>query len=58
VNNAGFVLGRDVVGSIAESDIDDMFNTNVKGLIDVTQLLVKGSEFRDQTAFGERPTTP
>jgi 3-hydroxy acid dehydrogenase / malonic semialdehyde reductase len=36
------VLGVDRVGSIKETEIDAMFATNVTGLIDMTQLLVKG----------------
>ncbi|OCH95545.1 NAD-P-binding protein [Obba rivulosa] len=47
VNNAGFVLGVDRVGDIAESDIEAMFNTNVLGLISVTQLLVKDFKARN-----------
>lgn len=42
VNNAGFVLGVEKVGEISEADIEAMFNTNVFGLIAVTQLLIKG----------------
>ena len=42
VNNAGFVLGVDRVGSIADSEVEGMFNTNVLGLISMTQLLVPG----------------
>jgi 3-hydroxy acid dehydrogenase/malonic semialdehyde reductase len=45
VNNAGFVLGVDRVGSIQESEIDSMFATNVMGLIDMTQLFVKGEHY-------------
>ncbi|KAL5533088.1 hypothetical protein ACEPAF_4864 [Sanghuangporus sanghuang] len=41
VNNAGFVLGVDRVGSINPDDIEAMFQTNVSGLISMTQLLVK-----------------
>ncbi|KAF8329176.1 NAD(P)-binding protein [Cantharellus anzutake] len=41
VNNAGFVLGVEKVGEIAETDMEAMFNTNVFGLIAVTQLLIK-----------------
>jgi len=41
VNNAGFVKGLERVGDIDEKDIDDMFATNVLGLIALTQLLVK-----------------
>jgi 3-hydroxy acid dehydrogenase/malonic semialdehyde reductase len=42
VNNAGFVLGVDRVGSIDDNEIDAMIATNVVGLVSVTQLLVKG----------------
>lgn len=42
VNNAGFVHGVDRIGQIADSDIEAMFDTNVLGLISMTQLLVKG----------------
>uniref|UniRef100_A0A0W0F916 NAD(P)-binding protein n=1 Tax=Moniliophthora roreri TaxID=221103 RepID=A0A0W0F916_MONRR len=41
VNNAGFVLGVEHAGDIKDSDIEAMFQTNVFGLISVTQLLVK-----------------
>ncbi|KAK9484858.1 hypothetical protein V1527DRAFT_468833 [Lipomyces starkeyi] len=40
VNNAGMVHGVDQVGSIAQSDIDIMFQTNVFGLIALTQKLL------------------
>jgi 3-hydroxy acid dehydrogenase/malonic semialdehyde reductase len=42
VNNAGYVLGVEHVGNIAEADIEGMFATNVFGLIAMTQLLIKG----------------
>ena len=45
VNNAGYVLGVEHVGDIAEADIDGMFSTNVIGLIAMTQLLIKGAQF-------------
>jgi len=48
VNNAGFVVGVDRIGSIKESEIDAMFATNVTGLIDMTQLLVK--DFKERQA--------
>ncbi|EAU88557.1 short-chain dehydrogenase [Coprinopsis cinerea okayama7 len=41
VNNAGFVLGVDHVGNIAEEEVQKMFETNVFGLISLTQLLVR-----------------
>jgi len=47
VNNAGFVLGVDKIGDIEEDDIDDMFSTNVFGLMSMTQLLVKDFKARN-----------
>ncbi|KAF5381006.1 hypothetical protein D9615_003935 [Tricholomella constricta] len=41
VNNAGYVLGLEHVGDIADADIEGMFATNVLGLISVTQALVR-----------------
>jgi 3-hydroxy acid dehydrogenase/malonic semialdehyde reductase len=41
VNNAGFVKGREEVGDIADQDVEDMFSTNVLGLVSITQLFVK-----------------
>lgn len=41
VNNAGFVLGVEKIGDIADADIEGMFAVNVLGLISVTQLFVK-----------------
>ncbi|KAG6890712.1 hypothetical protein C0995_005085 [Termitomyces sp. Mi166 len=41
VNNAGYVLGVEHIGDIADADIEGMFATNVLGLISVTQLLVR-----------------
>ena len=40
VNNAGFVLGVERVGSIDPDDIEAMFKTNVLGLVAMTQLLL------------------
>jgi 3-hydroxy acid dehydrogenase / malonic semialdehyde reductase len=42
VNNAGLVHGVDQVGEINEDDIDVMLETNVRGLIRLTQIVVKG----------------
>jgi 3-hydroxy acid dehydrogenase / malonic semialdehyde reductase len=42
VNNAGFVVGIDRVGTIDPKNIENMFSTNVFGLIAMTQLLIKG----------------
>ncbi|KAK1924741.1 short-chain dehydrogenase [Papiliotrema laurentii] len=46
VNNAGMVRGREQVG--ANEDIDVMFNTNVIGLIHLTQIFVR--EFKKQNS--------
>lgn len=40
VNNAGKALGREEVGSIAASDIQEMFDTNVLALIILTQQIL------------------
>ncbi|KAG8888573.1 hypothetical protein FRB99_004109 [Tulasnella sp. 403] len=47
VNNAGFVLGVERVGNIADSDIEAMFQTNVFGLISVTQHFIKSFRARN-----------
>ncbi|KAK4702212.1 hypothetical protein P7C70_g4009, partial [Phenoliferia sp. Uapishka_3] len=43
VNNAGMVFGKEQVGDIAEADVEAMFNTNVIGLITLTQIFVRGT---------------
>ncbi|KZV64941.1 NAD-P-binding protein [Peniophora sp. CONT] len=48
VNNAGFVKGVERVGDIADADIEAMFQTNVLGLISITQLLVKDFKQRQR----------
>lgn len=40
VNNAGLVKGVDKVGDIAEDDINIQFQTNVTGLINMTQAVL------------------
>lgn len=40
INNAGLALGRDPVGSILDEDITNMFQTNVLGLITLTQAVL------------------
>ncbi|KAM3560682.1 hypothetical protein MY1884_002782 [Beauveria asiatica] len=40
INNAGGVRGVETVGNIAEADINVMFDTNVTGLINVTQAVL------------------
>jgi len=47
VNNAGGAHGTDRVGDIQDKDIDTMFNTNVLGLISLTQLLMKDFKARN-----------
>ncbi|ORX62536.1 NAD(P)-binding protein [Hesseltinella vesiculosa] len=42
VNNAGGAIGLDDLVDVSEEDIDFMLNTNVKGLVFVTQALVPG----------------
>lgn len=41
INNAGFVLGNDKVGSINADEIEDMFAVNTLGLIHTTQTVLK-----------------
>lgn len=48
VNNAGLVYGKEQVGEIDEDEIDIMFQTNVLGLITLTQLFVR--EFKKRNA--------
>lgn len=42
VNNAGYVVGVDRVGDLSLENMENMFATNVFGLIALTQLFVKG----------------
>ncbi|EJT96618.1 NADP-binding protein [Dacryopinax primogenitus] len=46
VNNAGFVLGVDKIGDIKEDEMAAMFETNVYGLIRITQLFIKDFKAR------------
>ncbi|SOV03674.1 probable NADP(+)-dependent dehydrogenase acting on 3-hydroxy acids [Ustilago sp. UG-2017a] len=48
VNNAGLVLGTDKVGDISPDEIDIMIDTNVKGLIHLTQIFVR--EFKKRNS--------
>lgn len=41
MNNAGLVLGVERVGDISPDDVDVMLETNVRGLIHLTQLFVR-----------------
>ncbi|KAK7681112.1 hypothetical protein QCA50_015727 [Cerrena zonata] len=40
INNAGKALGRDDIGTILQDDIEGMFQTNVLGLIALTQAVL------------------
>ena len=42
VNNAGYVLGTERVGQVPSADMEGMFNTNVFGLINMTQTFING----------------
>lgn len=48
VNNAGMVRGREQIGEIQDADIDVMLNTNVVGLIHLTQIFVR--EFKKRNS--------
>ena len=43
VNNAGYVVGVDRVGDLSLENMENMFATNVFGLIALTQLFIKGA---------------
>ncbi|KAF8949751.1 hypothetical protein BGZ52_004899, partial [Haplosporangium bisporale] len=47
VNNAGLVIGLDKLEDITEEAMDTMFDTNVKGLVYVTQAVVPGMRARN-----------
>lgn len=47
VNNAGKALGLDPIGTIEEEDVETMFKTNVLGMIQLTQLVVKDMKKRN-----------
>jgi len=42
VNNAGLVMGIDPIEKVSPQDYDTMFDTNVKGLLNVTQSILPG----------------
>ncbi|GJN90569.1 hypothetical protein Rhopal_003581-T1 [Rhodotorula paludigena] len=48
VNNAGLVYGREQVGDIDDAELEIMFNTNVLGLIHLTQVFVR--EFKQRNS--------
>ncbi|KAJ3092914.1 hypothetical protein HK102_000457 [Quaeritorhiza haematococci] len=40
INNAGLVIGKDTIESVSPDAVDTMFDTNVKGLLYVTQAIL------------------
>ncbi|ODV96186.1 hypothetical protein PACTADRAFT_75356 [Pachysolen tannophilus NRRL Y-2460] len=48
INNSGKALGLDPVGEILQQDVEEMFQTNVLGLINLTQLVLKGMKQRNR----------
>ncbi|KAF8953163.1 hypothetical protein BGZ46_003264, partial [Entomortierella lignicola] len=48
VNNAGLVIGLDKLEDITESSLDTMIDTNVKGLVHVTQAVLPGMRQRNK----------
>jgi 3-hydroxy acid dehydrogenase/malonic semialdehyde reductase len=42
VNNAGLVIGLDKLADVTEDAIDTMLDTNIKGLVFVTQAVLPG----------------
>ncbi|KAJ1550493.1 hypothetical protein HK405_000474, partial [Cladochytrium tenue] len=47
VNNAGLAEGLESVEAVSEDSFDAMFDTNVKGLLSVTQAVLPGMKARD-----------
>ncbi|GAA5885981.1 hypothetical protein JCM6882_004221 [Rhodosporidiobolus microsporus] len=48
VNNAGLVFGTDKVGEIDDDELETMFNTNVLGLIHLTQVFAREFKKREE----------
>ncbi|KAI8361325.1 hypothetical protein B0O80DRAFT_380551 [Mortierella sp. GBAus27b] len=48
VNNAGLVIGLEKLEDISEEAMDTMIDTNVKGLVHVTQSVLPGMRARDK----------
>ncbi|KAG0319760.1 hypothetical protein BGZ97_001495, partial [Linnemannia gamsii] len=48
VNNAGLVIGLDKLEDITEEAMDTMIDTNVKGLVYVTQAVIPGMRRRNK----------
>lgn len=53
VNNAGMVKGVDKVGDIKEEDMKIMFDTNVTGLINMTQAVLQVMRKRGESGQGD-----
>lgn len=53
VNNAGLVKGVDKVGDIKEEDIHTMIDTNVYGLINMTQAVLQVMKKRGESGQGD-----
>ena len=53
VNNAGLVKGVDKVGDIKEEDINTMMDTNVTGLINMTQAVLQVMKKRGESGKGD-----
>jgi 3-hydroxy acid dehydrogenase / malonic semialdehyde reductase len=53
VNNAGMVKGVDKAGDISEPDINIMFETNVTGLINMTQAVLGVMRSRGESGQGD-----
>lgn len=53
VNNAGLVKGVDKVGDIKEEDMNVMMDTNVTGLINMTQAVVSQMKSRGESGQGD-----
>ncbi|KAF2483194.1 hypothetical protein BDY17DRAFT_296989 [Neohortaea acidophila] len=53
VNNAGLVKGVDKVGDIKEEDIHSMIDTNVLGLINMTQAVLQVMKKRGESGQGD-----
>lgn len=47
INNAGKALGLDPIGNVDTKDVEEMFQTNVLGLIQLTQLVVQQMKERN-----------
>ncbi|KAK6391575.1 hypothetical protein LTR65_004410 [Meristemomyces frigidus] len=53
VNNAGLVKGVDKIGDIKEDDIQVMMDTNVHGLINMTQAVLQSMRKRGESGAGD-----